>query len=161
LNNTIQKTILVLGIGQSLRGDDAAGLDAVRLWQETYPGTATQVQVGLSELPGLGLLDLLHDVDAAILVDAVKSSAAPGTIHRLEQQDLDAFAAGSGSAHGWGVAETLKLGRSLDPALAETRIILVGIEVGSVEMGAGLSPQVQSALPMAAEMIEHEIQALL
>ncbi len=120
-----------------------------------------RVQVGLSELPGLGLLDLLHGMNAAILVDAVMSSAAPGTIHRLEQQDLDAFAAGSGSAHGWGVAETLKLGRSVDPALAQTRIILVGIEAGSVEMGEGLSPQVQSALPQAVEMIEREIQGLL
>ncbi len=32
--------IAVIGIGQSLRGDDAAGLEAVRQWQEKYPKTA-------------------------------------------------------------------------------------------------------------------------
>jgi Ni,Fe-hydrogenase maturation factor len=29
-------TIKIIGIGQSLRGDDAAGLDAVRFWIENY-----------------------------------------------------------------------------------------------------------------------------
>ena len=29
-------TIKIIGIGQSLRGDDAAGLVAVRLWHESY-----------------------------------------------------------------------------------------------------------------------------
>jgi hypothetical protein len=48
--------ILVLGIGQSLRGDDAAGLEAVCLWQQTHPLTAQKVQVEFTELPGLGLL---------------------------------------------------------------------------------------------------------
>jgi hydrogenase maturation protease len=150
--------ILVLGIGQSLRGDDAAGLEAVRLWQKQYPESAGGVHVGLSELPGLGLLDLLDGLDAAILVDAVEGSGAAGSLRHLGPEDLDSFAAGSGSAHGWGVAETLKIGRSLFPALALCRITLIGIEARSMEMGAGLSPEVQEALAGAAKLIEEEVQ---
>ena len=80
--------VAVIGIGQSLRGDDAAGLEAIRQWQEKFPETASrpEVRVEASELPGFALLDMLEDVDAAILVDAVQSSAQPGTIHRLSRE---------------------------------------------------------------------------
>jgi hydrogenase maturation protease len=153
--------ILILGIGQSLRGDDAAGLEAVRLWQELCPETAQRVRLEFAELPGLGLLDLLKGMDAAVLVDAVHTMSAPGTILHLSPDDLASFAPDSRSAHGWGVAETLQLGRSLYPSLADCRISLIGIEAGPMDMGADLSPQVQAALIRAATMIEKEVQDLL
>jgi hydrogenase maturation protease len=153
--------LLVIGIGQSLRGDDAAGLEAVRLWQSTHPQTAEKVNVILSELPGLGLIDLLDGMDTAILVDAVHGEAEAGMIHHIRLEKLEAFTPGSASAHGWGVAETLELARKLYPQLEDFPIALIGIEAASLEMGAGLSPQVQAALAGAAEMIEREVKALL
>ncbi|MEW6094838.1 MAG: hydrogenase maturation protease [Chloroflexota bacterium] len=153
--------IIVIGLGQTLRGDDAAGLEAVRLWQEKYPQTARTVRVELAELPGLTLLDLLEDMDAAILVDAVHASAPAGTLTRLGPDDLAAFTPGSGSAHGWGVAETLHLGRSLYPWLTDVRVTLIGIVGEQFATGAGLSPQVQAALAEAVERIEAEVRSLL
>ncbi len=153
--------ILVLGIGQSLRGDDSAGLAAVRLWQQRYPHTVLKVRVELSELPGLGLLDRLEGLEAAILVDAVHASSTPGTLLRLGPDELAAFTTDAHSVHGWGVAETLALGRSLYPALAQYRLTLIGIVGDQFDLGAGLSPSVQSALDPAAGLIEKEVQALL
>ncbi len=153
--------LLVLGLGQSLRGDDAAGLEAVRQWQAAYPQTARQVNVLLAELPGLGLLDLLDGMDSAILVDAVHGEAAPGTLHRIAPEKLESFTPGSASAHGWGVAETLHLGRMLYPELGHYRITLIGIEAGSMGMGEGLSGEVQRALPEAVKLIEKEVQDML
>lgn len=152
--------IIVVGTGQSLRGDDAAGLEAVRQWQATFPQTVgrPEVRVETVELIGLGLLDLLVEAEAAILVDAVHSSAPPGTLHRLGPHEVSAFRPDSQSAHGWGVAETLQLGRSLDPALNDCRITLIGITAGQVEMGAALSPEVRAALAAAARLIEDEVQ---
>src|SRR5512142_1104173 len=107
--------VTVIGIGQSMRGDDAAGLEAVRRWQLGYPATATRpgVQVQYAELPGLALLDMLEGFDAAVLVDALQSAAPAGTVHRLALDELDSFSNGAKSAHGWGVAETLQLGHQL------------------------------------------------
>ncbi|MFA5872588.1 MAG: hydrogenase maturation protease [Anaerolineales bacterium] len=153
--------ILILGIGQSLRGDDAAGLEAVRLWREKFPETAGGVQVELSELPGLALLDLLERTDAAILVDAVQSSASAGTVICLGPDELASFTPDAGSAHGWGVAETLQLGRSLVPSLAKCRVTLIGIVGKDFRLGAGLSPEVREALAGAVERIEKEVQNLL
>ena len=47
--------VAVIGIGQSLRGDDAAGLEAVRRWEEKFHETANrlEIRVEASELPGL------------------------------------------------------------------------------------------------------------
>jgi hydrogenase maturation protease len=154
-------SILVLGIGQSLRGDDDAGLEAVRLWQERYPETARRVQVELSELPGLSLLDRLVGMDAAILVDAVHSETAPaGTVIRLSPDELASFTPDAGSAHGWGVAETLSIGRSLYPSLTSCRVTLIGIIGKDFDIGAGFSPEVQTALMRAEAMIEIEVQGL-
>ena len=153
--------ILVLGIGQSLRGDDAAGLEAVRLWQESYPQSAARIRVELSELPGLALLDLLEGAEAAILVDAVHADVAPGTLIRLGPEDLPSFGSDARSAHGWGVAETLRLGRSLTPSLAQCRVTLIGIVGRDFTLGAGLGPEVQKALVLVAELIEREVCSLI
>lgn len=153
--------ILVLGLGQSLRGDDSAGLEAIRLWQEEYPQTAKIVRVETCELPGLALLDLLEGADAAILVDAVRASAPAGTLLCLGPDDPESFSPDALSAHGWGVAETLSLGRSLHPWLAAVRMTLIGIVGEQFEIGAGLSPPVRAALDGAAAMIEGEVRSLI
>jgi hydrogenase maturation protease len=153
--------VAVIGIGQSLRGDDAAGLEAVRQWQEKFPETAgrLEVRVEASELPGLALLDLLSDVQAAILVDAVQSSHPPGTIHRLTEEELAAFTSDAKSAHGWGLAETLKLGGQLMTSRPNIRVI--GITARELETGADMSDTVRDAIPKVCEAIEAEVKALL
>jgi hydrogenase maturation protease len=153
--------ILILGIGQSLRGDDAAGLEAVRLWQNQYPYSASRFSVEVCELPGLGLLNLLEGMQAAVLVDALQTSAGPGSLVRLGPDELAVFTPETQSAHGWGVAETLCLGRSLYPELARCRITLIGIVGAQFDLGAGLSPAVLAGLKEAADLIEKEVQSHL
>ncbi len=152
--------IIVIGIGQSLRGDDAAGLEAVRYWQKAHPSSANQPEVSVRtvELPGLGLLDMLEGSDRAVIVDATRSSSPPGTVRSLAFENLEAFSSSAGSAHGWGLAETLRLGIGLFPQLADCQIILIGIEAAGFEPGAGLSPEVAEAIPAAGELIEKAVQ---
>ncbi|MCJ7702604.1 MAG: hydrogenase maturation protease [Anaerolineales bacterium] len=155
--------IVVIGIGQRLRGDDEAGLAAVRLWQDAYPACAggQHIRVELAESPGIGLLNLLENAKDAILVDAVLSGGQPGTLHKLTEADLAAFVAGSDSAHGWGVAETLLLGRNLDlQALPET-ITIIAIEAGQVNLGETLSPAVAAVLGDAARLIQATLKTLI
>ncbi len=146
-----------------MRGDDAAGIEAVRRWQEIYSATASRsdILVQTSELPGLGLLDMLAGFDAALIVDALESLAMPGTIYHLDPEELSSFTAAAKSAHGWGVAETLQLGRKLSPDTEPVRIRLLGIVAASMELGQPLSEPVAAALPAACEAIESEVQRLL
>jgi hydrogenase maturation protease len=153
--------VAVIGIGQSLRGDDGLGLEVLRQWREKFQETASrhEVQSEACELPGLALLDLLNDVDTAILVDAVQGQAAPGTIHLLNESELSAFTSDAKSAHGWGLAETLQLGNEL--RATKTKVKVVGIQAEQMTMGAGLSKAVKDAIPIACEVLEEEVHKIL
>ena len=153
--------IVVIGIGQSLRGDDAAGLEAVRLWQEKYTKTAQRVYLEITELPGLGLMDLLEGMEAAVLVDALEASSPPGTVILIGPEDLASFTLDAQSAHGWGVAEALQLGRALNPALAKVHVTLIGIIGKEFGMHRGISLEVRQALPNIVDKIEAEVQGRL
>ena len=154
--------VAVIGIGQSLRGDDGVGLEAVRQWREKFPETANrpEVRVEASELPGLALLDLLKDVDTAILIDAVQSSSHPGTIHHLSEEELTTFAADSKNAHGWGVAETIHMGRLLDK-INGIPIRLIGIEIKQTVVGREISEELREQFPVICEAIQEEVLAAL
>lgn len=152
-------TITVVGIGQTLRGDDAAGPEAVQLWLKTFTETAghPRLRVQHADMPGLELIDLLSGADAVLLVDAVQSGSTPGKLHLVTPQQAIPSGAGDGSSHSWGVAETLALASELHYPLPP-QIMILGIEAASFQMGAPLSKAVAEALPKAAELIEDRVQ---
>jgi hydrogenase maturation protease len=154
--------LLIIGIGQSMRSDDGAGLAALRHWQQSFPDTPKRLSITIdqAELPGLDLLNLLEGFEAAILIDAVQSDAPPGTIHKLTEADLLGFSKGYQTAHGWGVAESLRLARQLGMHLPK-QILLIGIEAVDFSPGINLSPSVLSALDHAAQVIEDSATIIL
>jgi hydrogenase maturation protease len=154
--------LVVIGLGQELRGDDAVGIEIVRRWELEYPETANlpDLQVEIAGLAGLGLLNLMEGMPAAILVDAVQSGAAPGSLHELGPEELASFEAGAGSAHGWGVAETLAMAEALGNALPG-RLLLLAVEAEYMSLGAGLSPAVQGVLPQAVERLQEKVISIL
>ena len=153
--------IIVIGIGQELRGDDGAGLAVVRGWQKRFPQTASRVRVELSPLPGLDLLNVWDGARVAIIVDTVLSGALPGSLHELDRNDLKSFDDGAQSAHGWGLAESFELAETLgaDDRLPEIRIL--AIAGSEFKLGTGLSPEVKNCLPRAAEHLEEMINGFL
>jgi hydrogenase maturation protease len=156
-------TIKVIGIGQSMRGDDGVGLAAVRWWNESCQGNINRpsVKVELAESPGIDLLDLLEGARIAVVVDAMRSGASPGTVRVLTENQLDAFTGDFASAHGWGIAETLSLGRELMPFAMPKTLVLIGIEADHLEVGASLSPSVETALPEVGRLIELQVTSLI
>jgi len=155
------KKIKILGIGQSMRGDDEVGLEIVQRWLDSYIADfPDSIDAAILESPGLTLLGEIAGQDAAILVDAVQSGAPPGTLHQLSEDDLLNFGEGTGSAHGWGAAETLSLGRKLAPEDLPEKIILIGVEAVQFELGEGLSPAVRGAIPKAVDMINRVLGKL-
>ncbi len=154
--------IAVIGIGQSLRGDDGIGPEAVRRWSAGFPRTAEdpRIHILLLETPGLGLLDDLEPADAAILVDAVCTGVPAGTVRVFDPIPDTRLSAAEKTAHGFGVAESISLARKTGAPLPQ-RLILIGIEGGQYELGRGLSDPVGAALPVAAEKIQETVSDLL
>src|SRR5574341_1570764 len=80
--------IVVLGIGNVLMGDDAAGPHALKLLEAgfEFPSEVAVVEAGT---PGLDLTVFLHGVEAALVVDAVHAKgAAPGEIRRYDREAI-------------------------------------------------------------------------
>ncbi len=154
--------IAVIGIGQSLRGDDGIGPEAVRQWTADFPQTAANPRIHtlLLETPGLGLLDDLAGADAVILVDAVATGKPAGTLRVFDPIPNTSLSAAEKTAHGFGIAESISLARKTGARLPE-RLILIGIEGGQYELGRSLSDPVRAALPLAVDKIQEIITNLL
>jgi hydrogenase maturation protease len=144
---------LVVGLGSPDRGDDAVGALVARQVASRLPG----VTVVDHEDP-TSLLDLWAGHDLVVVVDAVRSGAAPGTVHRLETGAGGApvteaawSRTGHGGTHAVGLAEMVELGRALGRLPA--RLVVVGIEAEGFEHGAPLTARVAAAVPAAVEEV--------
>jgi len=143
------RSVVVIGVGNELRGDDGAGLEAVRRVREQLPAS---VGVHLHEGEAIGLLELWQKADTAVLIDAVRSGAPPGTIHRLDASHapLPSLVRRS-SSHTIGIGDAIELARAL--GTLPRRIRVYGIEGHRFEAGAGLSDEVSAALdPLVREL---------
>ncbi len=115
--------IRIIGIGSPF-GDDAAGLEVARILAQAPPPNC---EVIVADRPGANLLELLRGTDSAILIDAVRSEASPGTLHELSFDELGRCEANFVSSHDLGVAAAVQLARKLGCAPAQGRML--GIEI--------------------------------
>lgn len=146
---------LVIGVGNPLRGDDAAGLHVARR-------LAARGVEGVHEASGetASLMGLWQGASCVLLADAAQSGAEPGTVTRLDASSQALPAAFLHcSTHAFGVAEAVELARSLGSL--PPRILIFGIEGASFEHGAPLSPAVETGVRKAVEMIETEMNEFL
>jgi hydrogenase maturation protease len=140
--------LLVVGCGNELAADDSAGVEIVRRLQERGD---TGCQVRAAACIGTELLDVFPTVDVILFVDAVASGAPPGTLHLvpLPSWDVEMRAIASLSCHGWGLTETLELAQTLRRPIP--RLMLLGVEAGSVRWGAPRSAAVEQAIAAAVD----------
>jgi hydrogenase maturation protease len=148
--------ILVIGIGNAFRSDDAAGLRVVRKLKETRFDAATLLE---HSGEGAGLMETWKGADAVILIDAVCSGARPGAIRRYEPlvRPLPA-AMFQHSTHAFSVPQAIELSRALNQLPA--RFVVFGIEGKDFRAGEQLSPEVARALPEITKQVMEEFRRL-
>jgi len=93
----------------------------------------------------IGLLELWEDADNVVIVDAVRSGAAAGTVHRFDASAAPVPAAFShSSSHTIGVGDAIELARGL--GRLPRRVLIFGVEGVRFDAGATLSPEVAGVL---------------
>jgi len=150
---TNQRPILIIGIGNRHRGDDAVGvLVADRLKAQSIPGARVIDSDGDVSL----LLDSWTRAASVVVVDALSSGAAPGTIQRVDARS-GPLPAGffHRSTHSMGLAEAVELGRIWNQL--PSRLVIFGIEGRCFAVGAGVSPRVEEA---AQEVVSRVLREL-
>ncbi len=146
------RPVVVIGLGNRYRRDDGTGPEvAARIASLRLP-----VLVRTVERDATSLLDAWQPASEVFLVDAARSGAAPGRVHRVDAlaARVPALPPGS-STHGIGIGEAVELARALGRLPA--RLVVYAIEGKDFGMGVGLSPEVQAAVDDVVGRIRAEI----
>ena len=153
----MDSTILVISVGNEYRGDDGVGPAVLRLLKEAeLPQTSFKESID----DAMVLLEAWAAATNVILIDAVASGAAPGTIYRLDplMQPLPTGVVFS-STHVLSVAEAIELARALHQL--PSRLIVYGIEGRNFAAGVGLTQEVEQAVRRVADQVKRDIQDIL
>jgi hydrogenase maturation protease len=150
---TATDPIRVIGLGNDLLGDDAVGLIVARQVRERASGRVPVVETIES---GLRLLDYLTGAERVVVVDAVQTGTAPpGTLYRVEEEDIEKLP--GGSPHYVGLFETLQLGRALGLPVPGA-VTVVAVETHDcTTVGGPIDPAVHAAIPGAIRCVEEVI----
>ena len=144
--------MLVIGLGNPDRGDDIAGILVARALAE---GGVNAIQ----HCGGtLDLIEIWEQAAEVIVVDAVFSGAVPGTLHVWNAQTTTLRRDFIGSStHGFGLADTIELARTLD-RLPE--LIVYGIEAAQFIANTPPSPQILAGVERAIDHIASHVRKL-
>ncbi|MGD2047451.1 MAG: HyaD/HybD family hydrogenase maturation endopeptidase [Gemmatimonadota bacterium] len=145
---------LVLGAGSPLMGDDGLGVEVVetisRGWIE---GPTLQFLDG--GVWGMRLLPQIEQADRMIVVDAVKAGREPGTLVRLEHEEIPRYLRNKISPHQIDLSEVFAVAelRGTFPPVA----VALGIEPEQVEAYEPISEVVRRTVPDLIEAVEAQL----
>jgi hydrogenase maturation protease len=154
--NSTAKNVLVIGVGNEFRGDDAAGLLVARqLRLQNLPGVFVVERRG----EGADLITIWDGYNQVFLIDAVQSGSDPGTIYRFDVHKKK-LPTGSFhfSCHAFGVVEAIEIARSL--GILPPSLVVFAIEGHHYNFGSHLSSAVQDGLEQVIHMIRNEIDQI-
>jgi len=136
--------IAVLGLGNLMRTDDAAGMLALEKLrqEEKSPGDVRWIEGGTL---GLDLLDALRGVTHLLALDAVDAGATAGSILRFANDELSTLPV-SKSVHLLGFADLMNVLQLLGDA--PEQVVLLGVQPAVIDWGTSLTPMVQAAQPV-------------
>ncbi len=147
--------VLVVGLGNSLMGDDGAGIAVVaRLRAGTLP-QGCRAEPG--DTDSLRILSLWRGEPEVWLVDALLKRSAPGTVHRLLHDEILSVPQPHAAAHFLSLPENLRWMAHAEPAMAAIRYRLWGIEPARIGVGEGLTHDVARAVERVAEEIREAL----
>ena len=147
---------LVLGVGNLLLSDEAAGLRVVEKLVTAYD-VPEEVQVLDGGTLGLDLLYYLEGIENLLIVDAVEMGKEPGTLIRMEGDEIPSFLSVKMSPHQIGIPDMLFAAKLRD--LYPRRLVLWGIQPGSLEMSLELTPPVAAQIDVLVEKSIEELES--
>jgi hydrogenase maturation protease len=148
--------ILIIGVGNEYRRDDAVGLLVARRLKKLSLENVTVLE---SKGEHVDLMESWKGADAAIIVDAAFSDAKPGTIHCIDARTQEIprglfhF-----STHAFSLGDAVELARAIDRL--PPRIFVYGIEGERFDEGVGLSGAVEESVGALVELVLKLVGAL-
>jgi hydrogenase maturation protease len=135
--------------------DDAFGYRMIKALQGrfTFPSEVTVLDGGTL---GLDLLPQLEGIDRLLVIDALEMGALPGTVFRLEGEEVPRAFAGKLSVHQMGLQDLLAVAELQGNLPAE--LVVWGVQPDSIEMGLELTASVAAAMEEAIAGVVGELR---
>ena len=145
---------VVLGIGNTILTDEAAGVRVVEALEHGYalPANVLAIDGGTS---GMEMIEDLSDLDFLIVVDVVKTGAAPGTVVKIDGADIPVFFRSQLSPHQIALPDVLASLELLGTMPKE--IVVLGVEPISLELGMEMTTTVAERIPQLVGMVVGEL----
>ncbi|MEJ2024266.1 MAG: HyaD/HybD family hydrogenase maturation endopeptidase [Deltaproteobacteria bacterium] len=151
------KRITVLGVGNILFCDEGLGIRVVEALDSAYT-FSPNVKLVDGGVLGLNLLATLTDSDHLIVVDAVKNGGQPGTLHRLEGDEIPSRILAKNSLHQVDLLESLTLCQALDH-VPET--VIIGAEPMDIDtVSLEMTPPIREKMDELVHMVCRELERL-
>jgi len=141
--------VVVVGVGNPLRGDDAAGCLVARRLQGT-PGVRV---IEAEEVPESFVGDIAAAMpDVVALVDAVDLGAEPGAVAMLEREQVATYA-----------PTTHRMPLSLVMEVVQRRtgadVFLIAVQPLTLAFGAKVSPEVSATVEVLVAVLSELLRA--
>ncbi len=144
---------LILGLGNPILSDDAAGLQAARQLYGLLGGR--DMDLVEAAVAGMQTVQLLSGYDRAVVIDVVQDEARVGEVWRLDAADLEDVS--STSSHGIGLGQALRLARLMELPLPEQILIYAIAAADTSTFGESLTPKLKQALPAIVRRIAADL----
>ena len=148
---------LIVGCGNLLRGDDAAGPVLVRMLAER--GTPDGIRLIDGGTAGMDVAFAMRGCRRVIVVDASAIGVPPGTVHRVPGEELTDLRPPEGNLHRFKWDQALGFAQWLLKDAYPEEVTVWLIEGESFEIGSPLSPAVQASVEHVARDILAELEA--
>ena len=140
--------VLVLGLGNLLMQDEGIGVRVVQQLQRDYD-FPPQVELLDGGTAGMALYEHIVDRLHVIVIDAVNTGREPGSLVKLENEEVPAFFRNKVSPHQMALSDILAALKISGEQLPE--IIVVGIEPVNLKTGLEMSDIVLGKLNALVE----------
>lgn len=145
LRNRLQGKVSIVGIGNPLRGDDAAGPELIK---ELRNSLRCLLLLDVGEVPENYLEKIVKEKpNTIVLVDAVDLGAPPGTIRIIEEGDIRDESLSTHNVSLRLVAKYLQRETSAD-------VFLLGIQPKTIQFGKEISEPVRGGLEKIIRILE-------
>ena len=142
--------LLVLGVGNSLMGDQGLGVAVVRQLAGgfVFPPEVAVVDGGAGSLD---LLSLVAAAEQAYIIDAIEAGSKPGSIYMFNSEELDSAPA---VRLGQDNMDLLEILQAADMGGDESVATIIGVQPAKNRgFGEGLSREVRAAIPKIVDII--------
>lgn len=146
----MQNKTLVLGLGNTLLGDEGAGVYAVRTLQQQYP-ELTDVEFLDGGTLSFTLAGPIEEADNLIVIDATQLKQQPGAVRLFEGEEMDRFLGSNrkSSVHEVSLMDLMAIAYLVEAL--PVRRALIGIQPAYLDWSDAPTDAVARAVPVACD----------